>query len=222
MNPRLTPWISGLFAALFGSVFAWFVRLPLPFDGFAALVAAGLAFWMTLTLVAWMPSRWVWTEDERLRHAFQARHKLSDHAAGSALEAITTAHARASNLRSAASVMREDVAEKVHGLADRLDVAAREIFYAPQRQRDLRAVLIRSELIEEAATAHAKLRARNQSATEDAARKKLIAAVEALEAAFEQSDLLAARGLLAEVEVASEVAETVLKPRGRIATRPLI
>lgn len=209
MTSRLVLWASGLLAAVLGAAFAWFLRLPLPFDGFAGLVAAGLAFFATLTLVAWMPSRWVWTEVERLRHAFQARHNVTDYAAGSALEAITRAHARAIKLRATAKAMRDDVAERVDAVADRLDVAAREIFYAPQRQRDLRAVLIRSELIEDAATAHAKLRERNQSETESASRKKLIAAVDALDAAFDQTDLLAAHGLLAEVEAASEVAETV-------------
>lgn len=217
MSPSFALWVSGLLAALFGAAFAWVVRLPLPFDGFATLVAAGLAFWATLTLVAWMPGRWVWTEGELLRHAFQARHSVSDYAADSALAAITTAHSRANTLRGAASAMREDVADRVYSVADRFDFAAREIFYAPQRHRDLRAVLIRSELIEDAATAHAKLRERNHSETEDVSRQKLIAAVDALEAAFDQTDLLAARGLLAEVEAASEVAETVLKPRGRIS-----
>ena len=220
MSPRLTLWGSGLLAAMFGVAFAWFLRLPLPFDGFAVLVAAGLACWTTLSLVAWMPTQWVWTEGEQLRHAFQERHNVTDYSASSALEAITTAHARATNLRAAAKTMRDDVAERVLAVADRLDVAAREIFYAPQRQRDLRAVLIRSELIEDAATAHAKLRQRSQTEIEDTSRKKLIAAVDALDAAFDQTDLLAAQGLLAEVEAASEVAETVLKPRGRIPTQP--
>lgn len=218
MSARVSHWIAGLAAAVFCAAFAFLVRLPLPFEGFAALAAAGLAFLATLTLVAWMPTRWVWTEGERLRHAFQARHGVSDYAAGSALEAITSTHARANALRDSAKAMRDDVAERVQAVADRLDSAAREIFYAPARQRDLRAVLIRSELIEDAAAAHAKLRARAHSETEDASRRKLIAAVDALEAAFDQTDLLAARGLLAEVEAASEVAETVLKPRRRIPT----
>ncbi|MEM9426960.1 MAG: hypothetical protein AAGA06_09685 [Pseudomonadota bacterium] len=218
MSPGLSLWTAGIVAAALSAVFAWITRLPLPFDGFAAVVAAGLAFVGTVTLVTWMPARWVWTEGERLRHAFQARHGVSDYAAGSALEAITTAHARANTLRATATAMREDVAEQVHAVADRLDTAAREIFYTPERQRDLRAVLIRSELIEDAARAHAKLRERAHSETEDASRRKLITAVDALQAAFDQTDLLAARGLLAEVEAASEVAETVLKPRRRIPT----
>ena len=213
MRPRSSLWGAALVAAVASAAFAWLVRLPLPFDGFAAVGAAGLAFLGTVSLMAWMPAGWVWTEAEQLRHAFRARHGVSEYAAGSALEAITTTHARASVLRGAATSMRDDVAERVSAVADRMDAAAREIFYEPERHRDLRAVLIRSELIEDAAVAHATLRKREQADTEEASRQKLIAAVAALQAAFDQTDLLAARGLLAEVEAASDVAETVLKPR---------
>ena len=218
MNPRLSLWGAALTAIALSVWFAWAVRLPLPFEGFAAVAAASLAFLGTLTLIAWMPRGWVWTEAEQLRQAFQARHGVSDYAAGSALEAITSAHDRASALRDAASVMRDDVGEKVVAVADRMDAAAREIFYEPERHRDLRAVLIRSELIEDAAEAHAALRRRKHAETEDASRQKLIAAVDALDAAFDQTELLAARGLLAEVEAASDVAETVLKPRRTLKT----
>lgn len=213
MSPNVSLWIAGTVAALVSASFVWFVRLPLPFSGFSVVAAAGLAALGTVTLVSWMPPGWVWSDAERLRHAFQGRHGITDMAAGSALDAITTAHTRANVLRRAAKSMREEVAEKVGGVADRMDAAAREIFYAPERHRDLRAVLIRSELIEDATLAHASLRQRNHELTEDASRQKLLNAVEALETAFDQTDLLAARGLLAEVEAASEVAETVLKPR---------
>ncbi|MEO0381849.1 MAG: hypothetical protein AAF252_16390 [Pseudomonadota bacterium] len=213
MSPRLSHWCAALIAAVLCAGLAWRVRMPLPFDGFAALAAAGLAFLGTLSLVAWMPRHWVWSDAEQLRLAFRAQHGVSEYAADSALSAIVTTHARASALRQAGDAMRDDVAERVDAVADRLDAAAREIFYAPDRHRDLRAILIRSELIEDAARAHATLRKRNQSETEDASRQKLVAALAALDAAFDQSELLAARGLLAEVEAASDVAETVLKPR---------
>ncbi|MEO0484507.1 MAG: hypothetical protein AAF092_01200 [Pseudomonadota bacterium] len=213
MTPRASLWIAGGLGAAVSVAFANVVRLPLPFEGFAAAAAAGLAFATTLAIAAWMPERWLWTEAERLRRAFQDRHGLSGDGAENALEAITRAHGRARALRQAATPMREDVADRVTAVADRLDTAAREIFYTPERRRDLRAVLIRSELIEDAATAHAKLRGRDQAATEDASRAKLLSAVDALEAAFDETDLLAARGLLAEVEVASDVAESVLRPR---------
>lgn len=213
MSPVKTLWATGFVAACLAAGFAWFARLPLPFSGFAALAAAALAFLGTLALVAWAPPRWVWSDAEWLRHAFQARHGVSDFAAGSALDAITTTHQRAGTLRRAASAMRDDIAAQVEALSDRLDASAREIFYTPERHRDLRAVLIRSELIEDAANAHARLRQRNHTATEDQSRQKLVAAIDAMNAAFDQTDFLAARGLLAEVEVASDVAEAVLKPR---------
>lgn len=213
MRPGLTPWVAAGLAAFLAAAFCWLVRLPLPFDGFAAVAATGLAFLGTLTLMSLMPRRWVWTDAEQLRHAYQARHGVSDYAADSALGAITAAHLRAETLRRAAQKMRADVADQIGVVADRLDAAAREIFYDPGRHRDLRAVLVRSELIEDAAKAHAALRARQQADTEDQSRDRLLVAVDALNAAFDQTDLLAARGLLAEVDVASSVAETVLKPR---------
>ncbi len=213
MNARISLWFAGILACAASATFAWFIRLPLPFEGFAAVAAAALAGLGTMSILAWMPSRWVWSDAEILRHAFQARHGISDYAAGSALDAITVAHQRANALRKSAEATRADVAEQVAGVADRLDAAAREIFYEPDRHRALRSVLIRSELIDDAARAHAALRQRKQDATEQASREKLIAALGALDAAFDQTDLLAARGLLHEVEAASEVAETLLTPR---------
>lgn len=214
MTPRLSLLFAGLFASTISAGFAWFVRMPLPFPGFAAVAAAGLSFLGTLTTLAAMPRNWVWSETEVLRQAFQARHGVSAHSAENALDAITKTHARARKLRHAAEAMRDDVAQRTLVIADRLDAGAREIFYDPERHRDLRAVLIRSELIENAAVAHAQLRRRKRAQTEDASRQKFLLALEALDAAFDETELLAARGLLAEVAVASEVAETLLKPRG--------
>jgi len=218
MKPHVSPWFATCVAAVLCAGFVWAVRMPLPFDGFVAVAAALLAFLGTLTLVAWMPRHWVWSDAEQLRLAFRAQHGVSEYAADSALQAIVTTHARASALRHAGRAMRDDVAERVDAVADRLDAAAREIFYAPDRHRDLRAILIRSELIEDAVKAHAALRTRNQHETENASRQKLVSALAALDAAFDQTELLAARGLLAEVEVASDVAETVLKPRRSLKT----
>ncbi|MEM1373127.1 MAG: hypothetical protein AAGF78_01960 [Pseudomonadota bacterium] len=213
MTPGRSIFFAGAVAAILSVAFALLVRLPLPFDGFAILAAAGLAGLGTLAAASLMPARWVWTDAERIRLAFQARHGLSDVAAGSALVAITSAHDRARALRAAATGMREDVAPKVTAVADRLDAAAREIFYEPSGQRSLRGVLVRAELIEDAATAHVALRQKADAAVEEASRQKLLKAVTALDAAFEETDLMAAKGLLREVEVASDVAERLLTPR---------
>ncbi|MEM6306787.1 MAG: hypothetical protein AAF701_02220 [Pseudomonadota bacterium] len=134
------------------------LRLPLPFPGFAAVVAGVLAGLTTLTLIAWMPQRWVWSDREILRLAFQAQHNLAARSADNALTAIVDTHDRANRLRLAAKVMRDDMATEVTQAADRLDAAARDIFYTPSRLRALQTVLVRSQLIDDAATAHARLR----------------------------------------------------------------
>ncbi|MEM1233484.1 MAG: hypothetical protein AAGH70_05100 [Pseudomonadota bacterium] len=219
MTPARCIVFSGALAAALSIAFALLVRLPLPFDGFAVLAAALLACVGTLALAALMPARWVWTDAERIRLAFQARHGLSDVAAGSALVAITGAHDRARSLRASAAAMREDVAGNVIAVADRLDAAAREIFYEPSGQRSLRGVLVRAELIEDAAKAHAALRQKADGAVQEASREKLLKAVAALDTAFEETDLMAAKGLLREVEVASDVAERLLTPRRALSAR---
>ncbi|MEM6276531.1 MAG: hypothetical protein AAF714_06235 [Pseudomonadota bacterium] len=219
MTPGTSLAIAAALAAILSAAFALLVRLPLPFDGFAVLAAALLAGLGTLALATLIPARWVWTDAERIRLAFQARHSLSDVAAGSALVAITSAHDRARSLRATAKAMREDVARNVTAVADRLDAAAREIFYEPSGQRSLRGVLVRAELIEDAAKAHAVLRQKADAAVEEASRQKLLTAVSALNAAFEETDLMVAKGLLREVEVASDVAERLLTPRRALSGR---
>ena len=159
-----------------------------------------------------MPDHLLWTDAERLRHAFRQRHGVNDDAAGLALSTIVSTHDQAARLRKTARVMRPEMAEKVSGTADRLDAAAREIFYDPAQQRPLRPILARADLIEDAALAHARLRGRKQEEAEDQSRIQLASAIASLDAALEQNDLIAARGLLQEVEVASSVAEQLLRP----------
>jgi hypothetical protein len=201
---------AAVLCAAGATAFALIQRLPLPFDGFAIWAAAGLAFLGTLTASSWMPARWLWSDTELLTFDFCARHGIAKDTAQASLLAISGAHNRADALRRAAKVMREDAAKKINDLADRLDGAAREIFYSPDRLRSLRAILVRSELIEEAATAHAKLRRRDDGAMADHSRARLLASVEALENALDHSDLMVAQGLLQKVDVASDVAERVL------------
>lgn len=209
-------WGGAGLAAIGAAVFVWTTRLPLPFDGFAMLAAGALAFTGTLALIAWLPRRWVWRDQELLQQAFSERHDLSQDAAAASLEAITTAHARAETLRKATRMMREDIVADIEALADQLDGIAREIFYLPERRRDLRSILLRSELVEEAALAHAALRSRQEKSTEDASREKLRMAVASLRAALADANLTAAQTLLQQVEVASDVAEQLLKPRQRL------
>ncbi len=224
MTPTRSPYVAALIAAVLAVLVVTLLRLPAPFPG-ASLVFAGLlAVLFTLTLVAWFPVHWIWSDQERLTHAFKVRHGVGVATAESALSAITQSHARATLLRRAADGFQDDVRARTERAADRLDAAAREVFYDPARLSALRPLILRSELIEDAALSHRALRSRSKKAETDASvaasREKLTRGLDAMEAAFEASDLSAKRGLLEKVEVASGVAETLLKPRKSLNVFP--
>lgn len=220
MTHRHAPWLMAIPAVLIAVVFALFTRLPLPFDGFAIAAAAGLALILTLAFGLALPARLLWSDAERLAHAFSQRHEISDAGARVALDAITRAHDRAALLRGASTNFAEPLQARAQALADRLDAAAREIFYDPDTLGVHRKTLVRSELIEDAVSAHATLRGRGESDANSAqmteSRAKVGAALDALEAAFDASEGQVADRLLAQVDVASATAETLL---GRSAAR---
>lgn len=217
MSPRVAPWLLACGAAAAATIFALNARLPLPFEGFAALAAAALAFAGTLAAGLAFPARWLWSDEERLHHAFRARHGLSDTRAELALEAITRAHGRAARLRLASADFSDALRDAAERSADALDAAARDIFYDPVTLATHRATLLRSELVEEAVDAHARLRARSRGkAIEpqiEASRDKVATALTSLEEALDAAGSRAADRLLIEVGVSSATAETLLKPR---------
>ncbi|MEL6267933.1 MAG: hypothetical protein AAFR52_20245 [Pseudomonadota bacterium] len=220
MTPARSPYILAALSVVAAVAFALSVRLPLPFDGFAAVAAAGLAALLTVTLGLFLPPHWLWTDAERLIHAFRARHQISDARAATALDAITTAHRRAAALRAASSDFTESLRDQALRGADALDAAAREIFYDPDALSVHRANLIRAELIEDSVTAHAALRKRNQGVVDDQiaqSREKVAAALTSLEGAFDAAEERAANILLTQVDVASSTAETLLAPRQKTA-----
>ena len=213
MIHQKAPWLVAIAAAVIAAGFALLVRLPLPFDGFAIVAAAGLALLLTLAFGLALPARLLWSDAERLAHAFSQRHGLSDASAKVALDAITRAHGRAALLRGASARFAEPLQARARELADRLDGAAREIFYDPDTLSVHRKTLVRSELIEDAVEAHATLRGRAETDANRAqmaeSRAKLTAALDALDEAFDASEARVADKLLAQVDVASATAEAL-------------
>lgn len=214
MTHRRAPWLVAIPAVVIAVAFALLVRLPMPFEGFAIVAAAAGALLLTLTFGLALPARLLWSDAERIAHAFSERHEISDASARVALDAITRAHDRASLLRGSSTRFAEPLKSRSETLADRLDGAAREIFYDPDTLGIHRKTLVRSELIEEAVMAHAQLRARGESDANSAqmteSRAKLGAALDALETAFDASEGQVADRLLAQVDVASATAESLL------------
>lgn len=219
MSPARSPWLAAMIAVIVAVAFALLVRLPLPFDYAAALAAAALAAILTLAIGLAMPAAWIWTDAERLAHAFSRRHGISDTRAGLALDAINRAHRQADVLRRAAPRFAEPLQARAMAGADRLDGAAREVFYDPEALGVHRKTLVRAELIEEAVALHAKLRARGEQDANSAqmveSRARVTAALDALDEAFDASETRLADRLLAQVDVASATAETLLAPRTR-------
>lgn len=220
MTPRGTLLTVPFLAALISVAFVYNVRLPFIFDGSVVVIAAVLAFVLCMTILAWLPAGWLWTDAEMLSHAFKSYHRLSDQGTNNALAAITETHARAADLRKLSVQFHKDLQSQVERAADQLDAGAREIFYQPSRLRALGPVLRRAELIEDATRAHKALRGRAKSdhATVALSRKKLAGALDALQSAFAQSDLAVARGHLEQVEIASSVAENLLSPRAPLSS----
>lgn len=214
MTHRTAPWLAAIPAVALAVAFALLVRLPLPFPGFAAVTAGGGAFVLTLAFGLALPARFLWSDAERLAHAFGQRHAISDAGARVALDTITRAHDRAALLRQASPKFAEPLQARSLAMADRLDAAAREIFYDPEALAVHRKTLVRSELIEDAVTAHATLRGRGETEANSAqmaeSRAKLGAALDALETAFDAAEAQVADTLLAQVDVASATAETLL------------
>lgn len=215
MKPQRAPFVLGLVAALLSTAFVFSVRLPLPFEGFAVLAAAGLAALGTLALSAWAPVRWLWSDTDLIVADFRARHDLSDLGAQNALRAITKAHDQAAMLRAAAAPMQAEMQAQVTEAANRLDGAAKALFYDPARLRSLQPVLSRAELIVEAAQSHHALRKVPDSPQQVPSREALRTAIEALNAAFDASEDRTAQGLLEKVETASGIAEALLSGQRR-------
>lgn len=207
----IAPWVAAAIALCIAVAYALLVRLPLPFPGFAAVVAGLLAFLLTIAMVAAMPPRWMYSDAELLRHAFRSRHKVSDGRADMALVTLASTHDRASRIRSAAKSFIPDLKARAERAADRLDDAARELYYDPNRLDALRSPMVRAELVEEAVLGHATLKARDGAKdVAQSSREKLGAALDALEEAFAAADAATEARLLAQVEASSATAEALL------------
>lgn len=211
------PWVVATIVAVLAVIFGIFMRLPLPFDGFAAVAAALIAGTLTLSLTMMAPAGWIWTDAERLRHAFAQRHKMSELRSENVLDAMTSAHARADRLRNGAALFAAPLDRRTRDMADRLDDIARDLFYHPDALDVHRQALVRSELIEEAVLSHASLRKRGQddiNAPQIAqSRDRVDAALSALEDAFDHNENRLADRLVRQVDVSSATAEMLLKRR---------
>ncbi len=218
MSLASAPWIAATTGIAVSVAALSILRFPLPFSGFAA-VASGLCAGLSCAAVLFtMPTRWLFSEEELIAHAFRERHGVSALGADYALRAVQRAHTRAVTLRQVAQSFAPELRQRSGEVADRLDAAARRIFYQPSALRELQPALVRSHLIEDLVHDHAALRNHVDAAGADdavaaASRSRVADAINALDGALRAVDLESANRILTRIEVTSDVAETLLAPQ---------
>ena len=218
MTLTSAPWVAAALGVTVSVVALLTLRFPVPFEGFTALAAGVCAGLSCLTILCAMPTRWLFSEEELLAHAFRERHGVSALGAANALRAVQRTHARAVTLRNVAKSFRPELRQRSNEVADRLDAAARRIFYDPSALRELQPALVRSHLIEDLVHDHAVLRDHVDAAGADDAvaatsRSRVADSLDALDGALRSVDLESANRILTRIEVTSDVAETLLAPR---------
>lgn len=172
----------------------------------ATLFASGLGLML--------PERWLYSDAERLAHAFKHHHGVSDDRALVALRAVEAAHTSATRLRLADNGFRDDLASSAGDAANRLDDVARLIFYKPDQLPKYQALIIRAESVIGAVEDHAKLRSRAQNDAEIAASRELAnAGLSSLSEALDASQQREVAQILDRIEVNVATAETLLRPK---------
>lgn len=203
--------LVAVLAALAGALYGLLVPVPALFPLAEAVLPGLLTFGLALAALLALPDRLLWSDAARLVHGFRARHDTTPEAAAQALEAITKTHAQAERLRRASAGFRDDLKERTAAIADRLDEIARVVYYAPDRLRQVRQPLVRTDLVVEAAEAHGKLRELRSAGPEvERSRERLFDTLASLDAALDAAELSEVRKALDRVEISSSVAETVL------------
>ncbi len=218
ITPKYTILATSLLAATPAALYADLVRLPhlFPYSDVAipALMAGGLAIAINMML----PDRAFYTPEQILRHAFKQRHEISNDRAEVVLEAINDIRKRNNRLEKSKANLAEKVQAEVSETEKALEEVAKVLFYDPSKLPQYQATLVRSESVVEAVELQSKIRKSKASEEEIASsRERTVVALESLQEALNKKERDRAQALLSQVEVVSEVAETLLKPQKKVA-----
>lgn len=211
---QLITWAPALVAGVGVAVASLFVTLPALFSYSDAVMLGAIAFGVALGLGLMLPEGWLYSDDERLSHAFKQYHGVSGDRADVALKAVASSHRAANRLRRADNGFREDLKSEVHGVADRLDDVARLIFYKPDELPKYQALIIRAESVIGAVEDHAKVRDRAVGEAEiQTSRDMAQAGLESLLGALDASQQREVAAILGRIEANVATAEVLLRPR---------
>ncbi len=214
LNRQLVGWAPALLAALAVAGASWGLTLPPMFPFSDAVILGAATFGIAVGLGFMIPESWLYSDAQRLSHAFTQHHGVSGDRADVALKAVAVSHQAAERLRAADNGFRDDLRAGVVAAADRLDDVARLIFYKPDELPKYQALIIRAESVIDAIEDHAKVRDRAVDDAEvdtsrDLARSGLNSLLEALDASQQRE----VGAILGRIEANVATAEILLRPR---------
>lgn len=202
--------VAGVGVAL---VYGFLVPLPHFFAYSDAVILGALAFGVTWGASLMLPELMLYTATERLRHAFMARHGVSEDRTDTALDMIARAQHQATRLVRADNGFVPELAAQVDHTADSLNAIARLVFQDPGEVRRNLPLVNRADLLVEAVENHSRLRA-TQKASEaqlTSARTSVSTALEAFAGAMSAADERRIEAQITEIDTASDVADSLFK-----------
>lgn len=204
-----------LAAVILASLALHTLRFPIFFTHSTALIGASATFLLTLSLSMMLPDRLLYSDAQQLAYHFQQRHGLSDGRAETVLQAIQSAHAKATALRAHSQSVHPELQADLRSAADRLDAIAGQLLEAPTELRQVQALIVRSDLLVDAAASHANLRRRAKGDVILKSREKVQDGLAAFQDSFDAMEDGAAERLMHRVSVSTDTAELLLGSRSK-------
>lgn len=191
------------------------LRFPIFFTQSTAVIGGGFTFVLALSFLLMLPDRFLYSDAQLLAYHFQQRHGLSDGRAETVLDAIQSAHAKATALRGYSQNVHSTLKADLNHAADRLDAITGQLLEAPADLRQVQALVVRSDLLVEAAATHADLRQKASEGMIAESREKVQAGLAAFQHSFDEMEDGAAQRLMHRVSVSTDTAELLLGRRSK-------
>jgi hypothetical protein len=205
----------GMFVIGTAAILAYGFLVPLPryFAYSDAVFLGALAVGLTWGLSLMLPERMLFTTTERLRHAFMARHGVSEDRTDTALDIIARAQQQAKRLIRADNGFVPELAVQVDHTSDSLNAIARLVFHDPSEVRRHLPLVNRADLLVEAVENHSRLRATQKASDAQlaSARTSVSAALDAFAGAMSAADERRIEAQITEIDTASDVADSLFK-----------
>lgn len=209
----LGPGVASSAAIIAGLVFFDQAHLPDLFPWSTAVIPAVLTGALAVGLGLMLPDRLYHTRAERLALDLESATGLTGAASERVLSHVAEARRQAAILRASAASMRADVADATHAAAHDLDALADRLMKDPQSSGAAIKLIARARLVVEAVETFTAFKADRGAADADieVSRQQVIQSLMQMSGAADAVHSQLARIKLTEIEVATEVADGLLR-----------